>query len=282
MAIPFSNPWPFLFSNRWSFLFSNPWPFLFSNPWPFLFSNRCSLWEDTIGFFQRQWRFGFFLCTEHTDYGSRDPRETLPRHSPDLSAEQGHRRQGPAPRRRRNRAGDFISRPSDAVRPHGAPCLPALWHEWYCIVPLCSVTLAPPPPLKQIGRYESNKPIKSKLTHPQLINQSINREVHNGSLRLIDWFNSPSEKLPHGDDFRVGPKNDRTQRDTQTFDDFSCDVFSSPFFWLAGGGDGASGHNLLIRDNGQMVNLGSKNAVPIYPGDCFRLLTPGGGGYGAV
>ena len=23
---------------------------------------------------------------------------------------------------------------------------------------------------------------------------------------LIDWFNPPSEKLPHGDDFRVGPK----------------------------------------------------------------------------
>ena len=40
------------------------------------------------------------------------------------------------------------------------------------------------------------------------INQSINREVSNESLGLIDWFSPPSEKLPHGDDFRVGPKSD--------------------------------------------------------------------------
>ena len=46
------------------------------------------------------------------------------------------------------------------------------------------------------------------------INQSINQpKVHNQSLRLIDWFNPPSEKLPHGDDFRLGPKSDRTLRD---------------------------------------------------------------------
>ena len=39
-----------------------------------------------------------------------------------------------------------------------------------------------------------------------MVNQSINPKVYNESLRLIDWFNPPSEKLPHGDDFRVGPK----------------------------------------------------------------------------
>ena len=38
-------------------------------------------------------------------------------------------------------------------------------------------------------------------------------KVYNGSLRLIDWFNPLSEKLPHGDDFRVGPKSDWTPRD---------------------------------------------------------------------
>ena len=38
-------------------------------------------------------------------------------------------------------------------------------------------------------------------------------KVYNESLRLIDWFNPPSEKLPHGDDFRVGPKSDRTPQD---------------------------------------------------------------------
>ena len=30
---------------------------------------------------------------------------------------------------------------------------------------------------------------------------------------LIDWLNPLSEKLPHGDDFRVDPKSDRTPRD---------------------------------------------------------------------
>ena len=43
------------------------------------------------------------------------------------------------------------------------------WTMLYC--PRCSVTLAPPPS-KQIGLYESNKPIKSKLTYRQSINQS--------------------------------------------------------------------------------------------------------------
>ena len=29
-------------------------------------------------------------------------------------------------------------------------------------------------------------------------------KIYSESLRLIDWFNTLSEKLPHGDDFRVG------------------------------------------------------------------------------
>ena len=37
-------------------------------------------------------------------------------------------------------------------------------------------------------------------------------------LRLIDWFSPSSEKLPHGDDFRVGPKSDRKPRDNIVFD----------------------------------------------------------------
>ena len=45
------------------------------------------------------------------------------------------------------------------------------------------------------------------------INQSINWEVYNESLRLIGWFDPLSEKLPHGDDFRVGPNSDQTPRD---------------------------------------------------------------------
>ena len=57
----------------------------------------------------------------------------------------------------------------------------------YCIVPRCSVTLAPPP-WKQIGRCESNKPIKSKFTHRQSINQSINQQKGLQWKSTLDWL----------------------------------------------------------------------------------------------
>ena len=41
---------------------------------------------------------------------------------------------------------------------------------------------------------------------------------YNASLSLIDWFNPPSEKLPQGDDFRVGPESDWTPRDNTVWD----------------------------------------------------------------
>ena len=44
------------------------------------------------------------------------------------------------------------------------------------------------------------------------VNQTINWEIYNESLRLIDWLNPPSEKLPHGDDFRVDLKREGTPR----------------------------------------------------------------------
>ena len=45
---------------------------------------------------------------------------------------------------------------------------------------------------------------------------------------LIDWFNPPSEKLPHGDDFRVGPKSDRTPRDKTVLKAENCVVIFFP------------------------------------------------------
>ena len=71
-----------------------------------------------------------------------------------------------------------------------------------------------PAPVKPIGRYKSNKPIKSKLTYRQSINQPKGLQWNP---RLISRFNAPSEKLPHGDDFRVGPKSDRTPRDKTVY-----------------------------------------------------------------
>ena len=71
----------------------------------------------------------------------------------------------------------------------------------YCNIPLCWVTLAPPPPpWKQIMRYESNKPIKSKLTHRQSINQSTESLQSKVYAWLIDFAhfreNCPTGIIP--------------------------------------------------------------------------------------
>ncbi|XP_017773612.1 PREDICTED: 5-oxoprolinase [Nicrophorus vespilloides] len=51
-------------------------------------------------------------------------------------------------------------------------------------------------------------------------------------------------------------------------------------YGLKGGQPGARGVNTLKRANGRMINLGSKTAINVQPGDIFEILTPGGGGYG--
>ncbi|CAD7703564.1 unnamed protein product [Ostreobium quekettii] len=52
-------------------------------------------------------------------------------------------------------------------------------------------------------------------------------------------------------------------------------------FGLLGGKAGAAGVNLLKRRNGHTVSLGGKASVEVHPGDRIRILTPGGGGFGA-
>ncbi|XP_068017179.1 5-oxoprolinase [Melanerpes formicivorus] len=54
-----------------------------------------------------------------------------------------------------------------------------------------------------------------------------------------------------------------------------------PPYGLRGGSPGAPGLNLLLLCDGRTINLGGKTSVPVQPGDVFRLLTPGGGGFGA-
>ncbi len=54
-------------------------------------------------------------------------------------------------------------------------------------------------------------------------------------------------------------------------------------YGLNGGGPGARGINLLyMKEIDRTVNLGGKNTVNVIPGDVLYILTPGGGGYGAV
>ncbi|XP_077209596.1 5-oxoprolinase isoform X2 [Paroedura picta] len=52
-------------------------------------------------------------------------------------------------------------------------------------------------------------------------------------------------------------------------------------YGLHGGESGSPGLNLLIRRDGRTINLGGKTSVAVFPGDTFRLQTPGGGGFGA-
>lgn len=51
-------------------------------------------------------------------------------------------------------------------------------------------------------------------------------------------------------------------------------------YGMNGGFPGRRGQNLLFHSNGRIINLGGKASVPVKPGDVFRLVTPGGGGYG--
>ncbi len=53
-----------------------------------------------------------------------------------------------------------------------------------------------------------------------------------------------------------------------------------PPYGLAGGEPGLRGRNLVIRRDGRLISLGSKNEIPVEPGDRVRIETPGGGGYG--
>jgi 5-oxoprolinase (ATP-hydrolysing) len=51
-------------------------------------------------------------------------------------------------------------------------------------------------------------------------------------------------------------------------------------FGLAGGGDGASGSNRIVRADGHVVELSATAAAHMEPGDVFVIETPGGGGFG--
>lgn len=51
-------------------------------------------------------------------------------------------------------------------------------------------------------------------------------------------------------------------------------------YGLEGGKNGLRGKNLFIKNNGIILNLGSKNEIHTNPGDRILILTPGGGGFG--
>jgi 5-oxoprolinase (ATP-hydrolysing) len=51
---------------------------------------------------------------------------------------------------------------------------------------------------------------------------------------------------------------------------------------MAGGESGTCGRNLLIRNNGIVVNLGGRCSGAWEEGERLRIETPGAGGYGAA
>ena len=53
-----------------------------------------------------------------------------------------------------------------------------------------------------------------------------------------------------------------------------------PPWGLRGGLPGAPGEYVVIRKNGETIRLGSKDRIPLNPGDVVIIRTPGGGGYG--
>jgi 5-oxoprolinase (ATP-hydrolysing) len=52
-------------------------------------------------------------------------------------------------------------------------------------------------------------------------------------------------------------------------------------YGLEGGEPGEKGVNLFIRMDGRVLSIGAKNEIRAETGDRFRILSPGGGGFGA-
>jgi len=76
---------------------------------------------------------------------------------------------------------------------------------------------------------------------------------------------------------------DGIRRDIQLLTDAQVSLISErrriPPYGLAGGGAGAMGENVLIRD-GEEIPVAGKGTFDLNPGDVLSIRTPGGGGYG--
>ena len=53
-------------------------------------------------------------------------------------------------------------------------------------------------------------------------------------------------------------------------------------FGMAGGGEGATGINRVVRADGTQEELQHIGSAEMQPGDIFEIHTPGGGGFGAA
>jgi N-methylhydantoinase B/oxoprolinase/acetone carboxylase alpha subunit len=84
----------------------------------------------------------------------------------------------------------------------------------------------------------------------------------------------------------LGPGGDGIEREIEMLEACTLSLITerrlSQPWGLLGGGPGATGENWLLRGGREAAaeRLPDKCTVELEPGDAFRLLTPGGGGYG--
>ncbi|HUE77802.1 MAG TPA: hydantoinase B/oxoprolinase family protein, partial [Longimicrobiales bacterium] len=116
-------------------------------------------------------------------------------------------------------------------------------------------------------------------------------------VHMSNSLNTPIEALEHAYPVRVEayairrgtggagrhPGGDGLRRDIRLLADADISVLSErrrlPPRGLAGGADGATGRNVLIRD-GAESDLPSKATLSLRAGDVLSLRSPGGGGWG--
>ena len=73
-------------------------------------------------------------------------------------------------------------------------------------------------------------------------------------------------------------------RKIRFLDKMSASILSShrtyPPFGLYGGRSGMKGNNLVLRENGTLIQLCGNDSITMYPNDTFIIETPGGGAFG--
>lgn len=113
----------------------------------------------------------------------------------------------------------------------------------------------------------------TRITDPEILERRYPVKLHEFSLR-------PGSG---GDGAHRG--GDGVVRDIEFLEDMEVSILSERRaagpYGMAGGSPGAKGVNLFIQPDGRIVSLGGKTTFSCPPGGRFRLLSPGGGGYGA-
>ncbi len=112
----------------------------------------------------------------------------------------------------------------------------------------------------------------SRLTDPEILEQRFSV--------LLDAFSIRDGSGGNGK--RRG--GDGVLRRTRFLEPMSVSILSGhrriPPYGMAEGEPGQCGENRLIRCDGTVQPLDSKEEISVQPGDCLEIRTPGGGGYG--